>query len=363
MASTFSIVNPHQQVRKANALVEARYNLTEAEQKLILIAASMISRNDSCFTRCQIRVSDMMRALGIEGHGKYGQLRHLARGLLGKKLFIRKDNSELEVTWVASCEYFTKQGLMELEFSQKLAPYLLQLKEQYTGYALENILRLQGKYALRLYELLCQYKTLGSRRIEVEALKHILEIPPEGAYEDFGRLRNRILEPSRQQINSQTDITFSYQPVKIGRPIVYIDFHIQIKGTSQRALPTSGGYSAGGYSARKTALSGPISKTDTGAEKEEWENKSGFLRYQRELVGERMKRMSESERELLQKDFIGELRNSDPANFKRLQEHGQGDLCIKAAFELFQIERLLSEEERDIQQWANQGHGEKAVAA
>ena len=45
--------------------------------------------------------------------------------------------------WVSSIDYIKDTGLIELEFSEKLIPYLLQLKEQFTRYELKNILHLK----------------------------------------------------------------------------------------------------------------------------------------------------------------------------------------------------------------------------
>ncbi len=57
----------------------------------------------------------------------------------------------LKLQWLASAEYFEGSGYVELEFSQKLKPFLLQLKDRFTKYQLEYALKLKKSYSIRIY--------------------------------------------------------------------------------------------------------------------------------------------------------------------------------------------------------------------
>lgn len=73
-------------------------------------------------------------------------------GLMDKRIYF-KDRSDFNVRWVASSEYIG-DGVIGLGFSQKLIPYLLQLKNKFIRYQLENVLNLKSKYSIRLYGIM-----------------------------------------------------------------------------------------------------------------------------------------------------------------------------------------------------------------
>lgn len=58
--------NKPQVIRKSNELIEARYKLSIAEQRLVLLLASEISPDDENFKSYQIRVTDFAKMFGLE---------------------------------------------------------------------------------------------------------------------------------------------------------------------------------------------------------------------------------------------------------------------------------------------------------
>ena len=54
--------------------------------------------------------------------------------------------------WCSTCEY--EDGIITIKLHDKLKPYLIQLKQHYTQYMLQDILMLKTVYAVRLYELI-----------------------------------------------------------------------------------------------------------------------------------------------------------------------------------------------------------------
>ncbi len=52
-----------------------------------------------------------------------------------------------------------------------MLPYLSELTGRFTFYHINNIGKMSSTYAIRLYELLMQWKTTGKREIEIEWLK------------------------------------------------------------------------------------------------------------------------------------------------------------------------------------------------
>lgn len=211
-------------VVKNNDLIEARYDLNLLEQKIILYSVSKIDTNKNSFNVITLEVKEISRMLGTN-IDRYSEFSSIANGLMDRKVYL-KDRPKLDVRWLASSEYIGN-GLIELEFSEKLIPYLLQLKSKFTRYQLKNIINLKNKYSLRIYELLKQYETIGKRKFNLDELKNILFI--EGQYNRIYDFKKHVLDKAKDEINIHTDIEVGYTQIKTGRKITDILFEIDSK--------------------------------------------------------------------------------------------------------------------------------------
>lgn len=211
-------------VVKHNDLVEARYNLNLTEQKIILYSVSKINTNKDKFNLIKLEVKEITKLIGTD-NDRYSEFSSIANGLMDKKIYF-KDRPNLDIRWLASSEY-VGDGIIELEFSEKLIPYLLKLKEKFTRYQLKNIINFKNKHSLRIYELMKQYQSIGKRNFELEEFKEILFL--ENQYERIYDFRRFVLDSAKEEINKDTDINISYETIKKGRKIVGISFKIESK--------------------------------------------------------------------------------------------------------------------------------------
>lgn len=212
---------------KHNQLIEARYDLTLNEQKIILYSASQLDRKKERFNILSFNIREFFKLIGTTQE-RYTEIREIIKSLRSKEITIKKQNSELITGWLSSIEYLENEGIIELEFSEKLIPYLLQLKEKFTRYDLKNIINLQNKYSIRVYELLKQYEKIGTREIEIKEFRKYLGIE-ENEYKKFSNFENRILKTTKEEINTYTDLNFDYKKIKTGRTITSILFQIDPK--------------------------------------------------------------------------------------------------------------------------------------
>ncbi|MGO1652980.1 replication initiation protein [Senegalia sp. (in: firmicutes)] len=211
-------------VVKHNDLVEARYNLNLTEQKIILYSVSKIDTAKDKFNLIQLEVKEITKLIGTD-KDRYSEFSSIANGLMDKKIYF-KDRPNLDIRWLASSEY-VGDGIIELEFSEKLIPYLLKLKEKFTRYQLKNIINFKNKHSLRIYELMKQYQSIGKRNFELEEFKQILFL--ENQYERIYDFRRFVLDSAKEEINKDTDINISYETIKKGRKIVGLSFKIESK--------------------------------------------------------------------------------------------------------------------------------------
>lgn len=227
------IVPKKQLVVKSNELIQASYKLTLQEGRVILLLASLIKKDDQDFNLIKIKVKDFVKFLGLTTNkDSYARVKKVTDSLGDKSLIINKinkktsENSRLKLQWLASSEYFEGQGYVELEFSQKLKPYLLQLGGNFTSYQLENVLKLRRSYSIRLYEMTKQWRKLQKVTVNLEELKEILGITKD-KYKVYGNFKKKILQPSQKEICEKTDICFEITEIKKSRKVIAVKFKIE----------------------------------------------------------------------------------------------------------------------------------------
>jgi len=211
-------------VVKANDLIISRYNLTLAEQRLILQVVSMINKDDEDFKEYYIKASDYLDLVGSKSLN-YQEIKRFSETLLKKPLYIPKNNGKdfLVCNWFSSIEYLSGQGILSCCFDPKLKPYLLQLKSCFTAYRLENVLKLKNKYSIRLYEILKRYENMRETKIPLDNFKKYLSIPNAYLY---GNIKERILKPAQKEFKEHTDIIFDFEEIKESRKVVALSFRI-----------------------------------------------------------------------------------------------------------------------------------------
>ncbi len=214
-------------VVKSNKLVEAKYKLTLNEQRLILLMVSMIKPEDEDFKNIRIRIQDLKEILDLQRKDLYEEVPEITKRLMSRVLEIKdiEEKRLLQISWLSSAEYLFGEGVVELSFDPKLKPYLLKLKEAFTIYNLQSVIKLRSSYAIRFYELLKQYEKIGSRKFKLNELKDILGIGKK-EYKLYGDFKRRVILPAQKELKEKTDIYFEFEEIKKGRKVVELIFYI-----------------------------------------------------------------------------------------------------------------------------------------
>ncbi|NYF26466.1 replication initiation protein [Sporosarcina sp. JAI121] len=229
-------------VTQSNNLIEARHKkpLTAREQKIVLTMVSMIQPSDEDFKDYRISVKNFSEMLGLKGSVKYTQMKEIAENLMTKTIEIPKENGGwILANWISSAEYKEGEGVIDLSFSPKLKPYMLQLKNQFTSYRLSNILNLNSTYSIRLYELMKKWQHLGKWGCSIEDLRGKLGVG-EGIYPRYANLKARVLATAIEEVNEKTDLYIGFNEIKKGRSVERIEFTIQFAPEKEIKLPETG---------------------------------------------------------------------------------------------------------------------------
>ena len=214
-------------VTKSNDLIMSRYDLSLAEQRLIIEVASMISPDDEDFKDYVVSVRDYVDLVDSTAKNEYQRMKDLAEKMLKKPLFLHQpDGGWVGMNWFSSFAYKPRIAVLECSFDPHLKPYLLKLKNCFTSYQLKNVLKLKSKYAVRLYEILKSKAKLKTWEIELDELRKMIVIPENYTWQDIKR---RVLESAKKSLKA-TDIQFKFEPIKRGRRIHAVKFSITDTG-------------------------------------------------------------------------------------------------------------------------------------
>ena len=223
-------------VVQSNRLVEASYRLTLVEQQMILFAICRAREEQlglSADTLVTITAKDFATMFGTNETKVYGQLKEAMTKLFERYVVISDTHPETgkpritKVRWVSRASYIDGAGAIQIRFATDMIPFITRLETEFTRYRLEKIGNLSSTHAVRLYELLVQYLSLGKREIEISWLKNTLQVAEE--YPRIDNFKSRVIDSSVKQINTHTDITTSYTQRKTGRTVTHLNFKIQAK--------------------------------------------------------------------------------------------------------------------------------------
>lgn len=215
-----------QLIVKSNQVIQkSRYHLTIQQQKLILYLISKIRPNDTEFKEYVFDLKDICNILGVEINGaNYIRFKESLKKIADTSFWLEIDGKDRLYRWIDDIEINNNETQIKIKLDEHLKPFLLQLKESFTYYQLENVLCFDCKYSFRLYELFKSYEFKSNLTMSVDELKRYLMA--ENKYDRFTLFKTNVLNKAIDEINKYTDIDVSYKLIRENRIIKYIDFEL-----------------------------------------------------------------------------------------------------------------------------------------
>jgi plasmid replication initiation protein len=207
-----------------NVLTTARYEMTALEKNIMYAVMAQIEEEDPATKYYQISTFDIADAKDMRV--KKEEFEKAITRLLTRDFTIKAIDGLIQSTFIASAKYKT-DGIVEIEISTRLRPYLFALKKNFTLFGLEVAMSLKSKYAKRLYEMLCQFKSTGLMRVSIEELKARFQlVNTEGVeqYERWSSFEKKVLLIGQTEINEKAEFQFDYHLKKQGRKITAVEF-------------------------------------------------------------------------------------------------------------------------------------------
>ncbi|WP_187840070.1 replication initiation protein [Helicobacter pylori] len=235
-------------ITQDNRLIYAKYgDITANEIKVFYYIVSKVnSINDKGFEVCEIPINEVLwEALEHENmDANYHYIKKLCESLIGRYLLDETLSIDPETNKAVDSfkgmplfkilEYTKGEATIKYQLNEYLKPYLLGLRKNFTQIPLQHIVPINSGYAIRIYQMLLSELKQNHHNWEVNLLylQDVLCVPKSMYI--FGSFKQKILDPSLEEINRNTEIVADCRTIKEGKKIVGITFEFNYKDREQQ---------------------------------------------------------------------------------------------------------------------------------
>lgn len=228
-------------VVKDNSLIDASFNLSLVEQRLMLLAIVEARELDKLTpeTPIEIRATAYRDQYKTDESNAYSQLADASKQLFNRQFsYIDRyaDTDAVTVSrWVNEVTYVNDKGMVVMYLNRNVISMISRLQANFTQYLLEQVSEFKSKHSIRLYELLIKYRDIGtSKKYEIAELRSKLGLEND-EYKVTADFKKYVLDVAIKEINDKADIQIKYEQFKEGRTISHILFKfINKKETKQK---------------------------------------------------------------------------------------------------------------------------------
>ena len=218
--------------RKSNYLIESSYKLTLAELRVTYLGVSkLFTPKPLSLQRTQrIYAKEYAKVFGVDKTVAYRQVADASDSLLRRVVTTRFNHDGtpfgkgkyMKHQWLEKAKYSDNEGYVDITFHECMSQYLTVLGKRYAELNFECLKGVQSVYAVRLWELLIQYRKDGERFIMLDDFRMWFKL--EKKYPMYADLRKRVIEPAINELEEKADLDITWDVIKKGRKVIGFDF-------------------------------------------------------------------------------------------------------------------------------------------
>lgn len=229
-------------IKRANELNQSYYKLKEVTQRVLAIAieqAQHVERQTGenlilNGTKVIVCADYYAKVYGVDLNTAYDALKVAVKDMyyaeyVWEALGKRGKINQYRTRFVSHIGYLNGESSIEFVLTDMARQHIYNLTRNFTIYEIKNLSNL-GKYGIRLYELLAQWRSVGKVEFEMEDFRLKLGIDPF-EYTHISNFKRRVLDFAVAEINQHTDINVTYEQIKRGRSIKGFLFNFKEKKT------------------------------------------------------------------------------------------------------------------------------------
>lgn len=232
-------------VKKANLLIESRYDLSAMEHRILGVILAQIVQESPEDLIYRFPLQEFCRFINIENDSH--RFENLSRVLtkFRSRSFVINDTDEngkqvdIICGWVDTAKIERGKGWVKLRVNRDAFPYIKDLSGGFTSYEVKAILEMSSGFSARIFELLKQHEGEANaagywyHEIMLEDLKRYLNLEKKYA-RGFPDFRRKVLEKAINEINEKTRMEVNWEARRWGRKVGSIQFHCHMRSAQPK---------------------------------------------------------------------------------------------------------------------------------
>ena len=238
-----------------NDLITSIAKMDKTPLKIFELAVSCIdTENPPKDNIIYLSKKELFKFFKVSDNDKHSRFKHAIEVMQKQAYFNIRQNKELGIEYesivpIPTVKWNSYNDDVFIRFNPDIMPYLIDLKNNFTQYALSDVMELNSKYSIILYKWLSMnfnqyehYFHKGGRRkeqleeyanpsIKISELRQLTDTVNE--YKKFPDFRKKTIDIPLEEINRHTHFMVTYEKIKKGRSIDSIQFHISKKAQPQ----------------------------------------------------------------------------------------------------------------------------------
>lgn len=224
-------------VGKHNSLISKLAPFGKSELRLIAFCVAQYDSRKSENRMFSATVDELKELFPMNTNAAYDVVKQAMLSINKKPLEIQEGNIKKLRNWFSGFDYYEGEGRFTFIITPEIAPYLLELKSNFTRYRLKYVYQFKSANSWKLYENLKRWENTGRWDVPLEELRMLLGVV--GMYPRWNSLKGRIIDPAVMEINKYSDLSIQYSYIKHVRTITGLNFVIKNKPEDRRDTPTA----------------------------------------------------------------------------------------------------------------------------
>ncbi len=218
-------------VVKSNRLIQAIQTLSLSETRLLQLAIVDARESQRGLTIDKPLIIDARRyadAFGVSLDAAYLVMTEAEESLFKRQFTIEgNDGIPVKSRWIQDTSYRRGEGRILVTLTRVVVQEITRIdgfEKYFTQYRIEQTANLSSVYAVRLYEMLIQWVSVGSTPIfKIDLFREQIGLG-DNEYKMMSDFKKRVLDLAVHQINEHTNLKVSYKQHKSGRNIIGFSF-------------------------------------------------------------------------------------------------------------------------------------------
>lgn len=196
---------------QSTIISRASYSMPTMQRRLVYLAMAQVRQDDDELPMIEMTVGDIARALDVgTGGSQYDQVVAAIDGAMGRVLTIQTEDGWEKINWFRKVAYIKTRNAIKMQLHPDLKPYCLALQSAFSTIYIEDVAKLTGRHAQRLFELIMANNGLagtGGNKpgcwyydAEFAHLRFLLEIAPH-EYKMTNDFRKFVIDGPVREIN------------------------------------------------------------------------------------------------------------------------------------------------------------------